>query len=448
MPKWDRRKFLAYAVQISVLYFVFSLLRIPPKLEHGQSEKKKYLIPFISGQGLNNQLWEYRSAAILARSTGRVLCLVPFHRFYLQETGREFIPFQELFDAESIKKFVQISTVDNCSDQCNREIQQHLQLITNSNTPFDRKNPFPIAEWRPGSLKLFLKSTGFKSLSVSKMININISEYDKVNSNILEYMNEVLSRYQNSQCVSILGTIPHLSREFLQWSRVLNVNQNIRNAVNKIKNTVFNGERYIAIHWRFEETKCAGLGLGIGFGRSSDKARKTHKNLHVRKSDVGADLCFFAGPLPAYLNKKGIWLRVVSRAAVVKWIMSLAKERKVENIYLASDCHDAKLLQWIKDQTGAKSKIDIISSMSEYIPIADNDIVSRVEQQICTESFIFSGTSMSSWTSSVIEERFKDKNSFFIQDKFNIIRRPDPLNRTLYFDIETCQCDWEVPETK
>jgi hypothetical protein len=128
--------------------------------------------------------------------------------------------------------------------------------------------------------------------------------------------------------------------------------------------------------------------------------------------------------------------------------MSLAKERKVENIYLASDCHDAKLLQWIKDQTGAKSKIDIISSMSEYIPIADNDIVSRVEQQICTESFIFSGTSMSSWTSSVIEERFKDKNSFFIQDKFNIIRRPDPLNRTLYFDIETCQCDWEVPETK
>jgi hypothetical protein len=214
MPKWDRRKFLAYAVQISVLYFVFSLLRIPPKLEHGQSEKKKYLIPFISGQGLNNQLWEYRSAAILARSTGRVLCLVPFHRFYLQETGREFIPFQELFDAESIKRFVQISTVDNCSDQCNREIQQHLQLITISKTPFDRKNPFPVAEWRPGSLKLFLKSTGFKSLSVSKMININISEYDKVNSNILEYMNEVLSRYQNSQCVSILGTIPHLSREF------------------------------------------------------------------------------------------------------------------------------------------------------------------------------------------------------------------------------------------
>jgi len=446
MSKWGRRKFLAYAVKISVLYFVFSLLR-PLKLEHGHSEKKNYLIPFISGQGLNNQLWEYRSAAILARSTGRVLCLVPFHRFYLQETGREFIPFQELFDTDSIKKFVQISTIDSCSDQCDREIQQHLQLITNPNIPFDRKNPFPIAEWRPGSLKLFLKSTGFKYISVSKMMNI--SDYDKANSfNILKPINEAFSRYRNSQCVSIFGTIPHLSREFLQWSRVLNVNQNIRNAVNEIKSTVFNGKRYIAIHWRFEETKCAGLGLGIGFGRSSNKARKTHKNVHLRKSDIGANLCFFAGPLPASLNKKGIWLRLVSRAAVAKWIMSLAKERKVENIYLATDCHDAKLLQWIKDQTGAKSMIDIISRISKYIPVADNDIVSRVEQQICTESFIFSGTSMSSWTSSVIEERFKDRNSFFVQDKFNLIRRPDPLNRTLYLDIETCQCDWEAQDTK
>ena len=102
-----------------------------------------------------------------------------------------------------------------------------------------------------------------------------------------------------------------------------------------------------------------------------------------------------------------------------------------------------KLLEWIKHETGAITKSNIEPILLRFVSLEENDVVSRVEQQICTDSSLFLGTSMSSWTSSVIEERFQGRDSFFVQDKYSLIRRPDPMNRTLYFDIEVCNCEWE-----
>jgi hypothetical protein len=258
---------------------------------------------------------------------------------------------------------------------------------------------------------------------------------------------KVLSSYASDQCISILGTTPILSREFLEWSRVLKVNENIKSAVTQIKRDIFRNESFLSIHWRFEESKCNGFGRGIGSGRSirrSKFAPISSKELQVRKSDNHADLCFFAGPLPSKLAMKGVWLRLVSKTAVLKWIKGIMKERNIGNVYIATDCTDHKLLQWIKFKTGAMTKSNIEPILSRFVSPEENDVISRIEQQICTESSVFLGTSMSSWTSSVIEERFKNRNSFFIQDKYNITRRPDPMNRTLYFDIEVCNCEWEL----
>ena len=255
-----------------------------------------------------------------------------------------------------------------------------------------------------------------------------------------------LLKYSIFPCISVLGTVSTMPKEFLQWSRALKVSQNIRNAVNQVQQDFFFGEPYISTHWRFEETKCAGFGRGIGFGRSLKKRSipKINNQLYIRKSDTKADLCFFAGPLPTFSRKKGIWLRLVSRDAVVKWIKWFMELRENTNIYLATDCDDLKLLQWIKTRTGAKTRSDIESILSQFVSVLDNDVVSRIEQQLCSESSIFLGTSMSSWTSSVIEERFQGRSSFFMQDKYNIVRMPDLNNNTLYFDIEVCDCEWEM----
>ena len=81
--------------------------------------------------------------------------------------------------------------------------------------------------------------------------------------------------------------------------------------------------------------------------------------------------------------------------------------------------------------------------LSRFVSLEENDVVSRIEQQLCMESSVFLGTSMSSWTSSVVEERFRNRISFFAQDKYSLMRRPDPMNQTLYFDIEVCNCEWD-----
>jgi len=449
-PVIRRKKLLVncfVALGVYMLLSKFLLTDLPKKSLHveertnsqhshsllGNSEQS-FMIPFLRGQGLNNQLWEYRNAAIIARASNRVLCLEPFHRFYLQKSGRIFIPFHELFDVDSLQVFVKTS--ENCAQLCNKRIQRHFEISTKQHSRIDPQNPFPIADWRPGSLKLFKQSTGFEVLPIPEII-----DYSKKAAKFwtLADTHAIFSAYSKDKCVSVAGSTLELPEEFLHWSRALNVSKNIQNAVNHVKKYILKDKPYIAIHWRFEETKCAGFGRGIGFGRSSLKFRGTNKQVLVRKSDSDADLCFFAGPVPR--GGHGIWLRLVSKKAIVQWIKLLMKEKKVENIYLATDCHDPKLLQSIKRETGAKSKSDIEHILLRFAALEENDISSRVEQQICTESYIFAGTSMSSWTSSVIEERFRDRKSFFVQDKFNMIRRPDPENRTLYFDVEVCNCE-------
>ena len=122
-------------------------------------ESKQCIIPYLKGQGLNNQLWEYRTAAIVAKIMNRKLCLEPFHRFYLQKYGREFIQFQELFDINILQDYTSITSKENCAIQCKKRIHHHIEFSTKDRA--SSKKQFSTPDWRPGSLTKFKKSTGF-----------------------------------------------------------------------------------------------------------------------------------------------------------------------------------------------------------------------------------------------------------------------------------------------
>jgi len=409
-------------------------------LEEGQmkDQPKGYVIPYLKGQGLNNQLWEYRTAAIVARATNRVLCLEPFHRFYLQKLGREFIPFEELFDAETMNRFVHNTDRGTCSSSCNRKIDSYVEFSPDSTSSVQK--PFSIPNWRPGSKKKFLKSSGFTAIPPPTYV-IKSRDYGrKLDS--MKHIKKSLSSYNLQDCISVSGVLEELRSEFLLWSQSLQSSKSIKHAVNEVKALIFGEKPYLAIHWRFEESKCAGLGIGIGFGRASNIKHNQMIKSVVRRSDRTADLCFFAGIIPKEVNRNGTWIRLISEKAIVNWIQKLKQERRLQSVYISTDCHDPALLHSLKLKTGAITKSDIMKILSKHMNVNENDVLSRVEQEICVEAEVFAGTLYSSWTGTVIEERFSKHNLFFMQNKRDIRRRPDPRNRTFYLDIESCDCDW------
>ena len=73
--KWRKRK---VSVIILLMYptILFVLLTgymtVSPKDERAEIsevQSEQYIVPYLKGQGLNNQLWEYRTAAIYHAAT-------------------------------------------------------------------------------------------------------------------------------------------------------------------------------------------------------------------------------------------------------------------------------------------------------------------------------------------------------------------------------------------
>jgi hypothetical protein len=182
-------KRVKHGIYFLLLFFIF-FSRIIKKQQKQITEysivsnKKGFLVPFIRGQGLNNQLWEYRSSAIIAKVTGRILCLEPFHRFYLQKVGRRFIPFEELFDVESLRKFVEVTASANCAQKCKHKIDRHIELVTKPAVKIMTVQVWPFFSKlhscdTPNLLSMRLSLTRCEKRERLKINNLLLLSYDK-----------------------------------------------------------------------------------------------------------------------------------------------------------------------------------------------------------------------------------------------------------------------------
>ena len=75
----------------------------------------------------------------------------------------------------------------------------------------------------------------------------------------------------------------------------------------------------------------------------------------------------------------------------------------------------------------------------------DNDVISRIEQELCAEAHIFAGTQKSSWSIRVVEERSaRTKNKDLFNDLF--YRGHISAKISVYFDEVICKkkslCIW------
>lgn len=405
------------------------------------TQTQMLLIPYLKGQGLNNQIWEYRTAAIIARATGRTLCLEPFHKFYLQQNGREFIPFEDLFDINFFSKYVKSSIGHECAKACNKKLHTYIEL-TDSNTNSKSKKLSSIPEWRPGSLGKFQRSTGFEKVPAPIRLNINPTN-DGVAFDSLSSIETEFQQVARGKCVALSGPLLELDHEFVLWTKFLRANEAILELKDLILSNIFSSSAYLAIHWRLEETKCAGVGVGIGYGREAKERNPKFTNNKpqkiIRKSDRKANLCFY-GVIPRS-SPAQIWFRLISKEAMIKWIKRVMSTRGIKHVYLASDLKDYSLLNWIKSEVPVTTKKDIEGILEKHAFSRENDVVSILEQEICAEADIFAGTQMSSWTERVIEKRFMSEDRIFKRDKANMQSRPDSSNKSFYFDVEVCSCE-------
>lgn len=400
------------------------------------SERRVYVVPFLRGQGLNNQLWEYRTSAIIARATQRSLCIVPFHRFYLERKGREFLPFQEIFSTESLKDYVaSVSNVNNCVAACSNTLQRVIELV-NKPPSMNMEKPYPIADERPGSLNKFKRSTMFSHIPKPTMLNINVNRKG-VHFDSLLNISRALSAYSADPCIAIAGIATDVRDEFTLWNKHLVVSSRIQKITHEVKKKKFSNERYLSIHWRFEESKCAGFGIGIGNGRDVNLTPAKLEGKYITRTSKDANICFYGGKVPPKRLDK-TWIRLLHKDDIVSWIRETMKKYNLNKVYLATDCKDAELLEWIKSRTGAITVSDLKEIIRNNSFAEDNDVISRIEQELCAEAHIFAGTQKSSWSIRVVEERSaRTKNKDLFNDLF--YRGHISAKISVYFDEVICK---------
>jgi hypothetical protein len=296
--------------------------------EAAGGDEEGYVVPFITGQGLNNQLWEYRAAATVARALNRTLCLEPAHRFYLTTTGREFIPFNELFDVQAMRAHVRAVVGGGaCARACGGRVHRMLAL-TQKPTEVP-KNPYSITDWRPGSLLKFGGSTGFRAVPPPTMVLVPPGSVADL-AGVGEVMEQATA---GARCVGLQGTggFDQIEGEKTRWTAALRTAPRLLAGARRVQLELLNGEPYLAIHWRFEETKCAGYGVGIGNGRDAGELVRAGQRTATKGT---GDLCFFAGVVPDQRPVK-IWLRLVSREQVAAAVLRIMKEHGVKRVFLA-----------------------------------------------------------------------------------------------------------------
>ena len=97
------------------------------------------------------------------------------------------------------------------------------------------------------------------------------------------------------------------------------------------------------------------------------------------------------------------FLQYVSTDDLIKAIMKVKRETRLENVYLATDCPDKKLIQFVINRTGAKVLED--SPHGRKVLTNSIELRSAIEQGICVHGAEFVGTSYSTWSTVVWQLR-------------------------------------------
>ncbi|XRB07665.1 hypothetical protein NFJ02_32g82160 [Pycnococcus provasolii] len=332
----------------------------------------------------------------IAKDANRKLCLVPFQRFYLSEGNVQKIPslrvagvtkfalpFNLLFGARFIGNLsLQTATVKECSSACRRRPSCTLH--------FTSHDIHRVADWRPGSIHRFTATTGISRLKVS-------------HTRAARPGRNVLAQCRPDDCAILVAAKHPTAQDDIEITNALGPSRSIQELAKWVKRNILRLEdedSFACIHWRLEETKCRGLGIGLSDGRSAFNGE--------REAHMGSPLCF-----PSVPDHNLSELRSTGSKRVLGIVAHLVDALRVfsdrvhaRGILLATDCHDVGLLGLVEREGGVIALSSALKRLIASPPeLADDEVRSRVEQTLCSAANGFLGSTYSSWSETVFRWR-------------------------------------------
>ncbi|KAG6547250.1 hypothetical protein Mapa_011186 [Marchantia paleacea] len=374
---------------------------------------KRYIVPMLSSfVGTGNQLMEYKSAAVVARTLNRTLCLIPFfggpqrHFGYLG-SNHYGLHIEDRYDLEELSKFVKIENIDECIKQCGGTLDRVWKLRQSRSS--DWSYWFPnIPETNAFFDRSFSKWTS--PVDIARSVGLRNDEPE-------------------ARCVGLGGAFPGLRWRGAMWaaSAYMQHSKTILSVSDVFQAKALGNNSYISVHWRFEESNCNGHPLGLCFTRCNDGAviggglksprfmdlptvmenLRAGSGFHgtgLTKEDVSAaifDKAVEQHVQHIYLSTDG-WLRGNVSTATVRWVVEDLRER---GMTVAGLWEIPGLANFEDGSFVVPNVMPALFGLDKGKTKVSNHMIALVEQEICSRSLVFLGSGQSSWSLAVFEAR-------------------------------------------
>ncbi|XP_073393806.1 uncharacterized protein [Physcomitrium patens] len=368
-----------------------------------EASSEKFMMPILSFQvGAGNQFMEYVSAAVISHSLNRTLCLSPFFQGPSRHTGRvvKGLGWEDRYEVSSLTRFTRVATMDRCLKECNYTLDAKWMLKASREPQIEgwKKYPRNNESWN---------------------LDWNYVRWTRPEDIFATLGN------RNERCVGMLGLFPGLRWRgaFLAVSAFLRPAPRINQLADKLQEYAL-GEhtRYLAVHWRFEESECGPHNIGLCFVRCQDGS--------VIDTGLRSEANEWHEASQIQCNRDGHFRGVtLDRNDILDAIQDRALNHSVNTIYFATD-------GWMRGPQGVALVKEIVESLRKrglvvvglwklpglpnfadgtYFKPAkvlggeNTDLngaqIALVEQELCVRAISFMGSGQSTWSLSVFRVR-------------------------------------------
>lgn len=377
-----------------------------------KTDRAKYLLP-VTHNGATNQIIGLREAIFLSIRMNRTLILPKFYKSFLDDSkGDKEIPARNRLDIVSLSNLIRFEFNSKIHDICKHGIEILLsgqtcefihrrrylvEEVTRSITVRYPKTPvgrpdYICAKNRSDNSHLFRnyskqKCIGFGFYLTERRVLANAVKKSKLILNNLKASQKTLNSSQ-------------LEDDTIYASIVLSTGLpfEVKNLAKKFVDEFFTGDKWLAIHWRYNPDDWL---------------------LHCKGTNLGG------------YKKLCAQLKVISPKDILHAGINAVKKypNKIQTIYVATPTNQKTIIDGIETeyaQTKKRSKqqnknsllnvltsktlIKFLTTQNQYCGFHSlYDLIALVEMQICIESSVFFHSQRSSWSMNVIKQRV-DKN--------------------------------------